>query len=232
MMRRILRFISFTLLISLVFSLSIFAAPKTMPSGFKFDADFYAATYPDVVKVLGRTEGALYNHYLQHGKAEGRLAHANDTGLVISETTETKETITIHANIKRGMTTAEFDEAYAIAEALVEKHAHLELEEQLKAIALELHELRIQIPYNHKIKHYNTVYGFFVLKEGLSCAGGTRAAILVANIMGLETQHRNESKWMHQWARVNVNGVWWALDPDTGLAMPERDLPRVYHRFM
>jgi len=230
-MKKVLRFISFTLILSLVFSLSVFTAPKLMPNGEKFDAVFYAAAYPDVVKVLGTTERALYGHYTRHGRAEGRLAYAN-AGVEIESTTETRESITIHANIKRGMTTAEFDEAYTIAEALVEKHAHLELEEQLRAIAQELHELRVQIPYNDKIKHYNNVYGFFVLKEGISCAGGTRAAILVANIMGLETQHRNESKWKHQWARVDVNGVWWALDPDTGLAMPEKDLPREYHRFM
>ena len=223
MERKILRFITLTLLLSFLFSLNIFAAPKTMPGGDVFDAVFYAEKYPDVVYVFGRTERALYGHFLRHGRTEGRLPHAGDTGSVISSNTEAREPIEVHDNIKRGMTTEQYNEAYKVAEALVNKHAHLDLEEQLKAVAKDLFELRIKIPYNHRIKHYNNVYGFFVLKEGISCAGGTRAAILVANIMGLETQHRNEGKWMHQWARVNVNGAWWALDADTGMAMLEID---------
>lgn len=58
------------------FSLSVCAAPKTMPDGTVFDAEFYAATYPDVVQAFGTDEAALYNHYVAYGKAEGRLPYA------------------------------------------------------------------------------------------------------------------------------------------------------------
>ena len=37
-----------------------------------FDATFYASMYPDVVKVVGSSQKALYNHYVKYGKAEGR----------------------------------------------------------------------------------------------------------------------------------------------------------------
>ena len=36
----------------------------------KFDPAFYAATYPDVVAVLGTDVNALYNHYLTYGQEE------------------------------------------------------------------------------------------------------------------------------------------------------------------
>ena len=51
------------------------AAPKKMKDGNVFDAEFYAATYPDVVAALGTSEQALYNHYLNNGIHEGRLPY-------------------------------------------------------------------------------------------------------------------------------------------------------------
>ena len=40
------------------------AAPKTMPDGTVFDAEFYAETYPDVKDAVGSDETALYDHCL------------------------------------------------------------------------------------------------------------------------------------------------------------------------
>lgn len=57
-------------------SLTVYAQPKTMPDGTVFDAEFYAEKYPDVKAVFGNDEAALYNHYVQYGKAEGRQATA------------------------------------------------------------------------------------------------------------------------------------------------------------
>lgn len=58
-------------------SISVFAAPKQMPDGTMFDAEFYAQTYPDIAQALGTDEAVLYNHYIQFGKAEGRKATAD-----------------------------------------------------------------------------------------------------------------------------------------------------------
>ncbi|MBQ9278370.1 MAG: hypothetical protein IJ224_07020, partial [Lachnospiraceae bacterium] len=41
-------------------------------------ADYYAANNSDVVAALGSSKEALYNHYVNHGKAEGRKANADD----------------------------------------------------------------------------------------------------------------------------------------------------------
>ncbi len=47
-----------------------------------FDAEFYAATYPDVVAVFGNSPEALYKHYLDYGKAEGRSCNAEEYSLL------------------------------------------------------------------------------------------------------------------------------------------------------
>ncbi len=47
-----------------------------MSDGQIFDAEFYAEKYPDVKAALGTDEAKLYEHYLQVGKAEGRLPYA------------------------------------------------------------------------------------------------------------------------------------------------------------
>lgn len=56
------------------------AAPKTMPDGQIFDAQFYAQSYPDVVAAFGNDENLLYSHYVFFGKSEGRLPYAGTQG--------------------------------------------------------------------------------------------------------------------------------------------------------
>lgn len=51
------------------------AQAQVMPNKDIFDAEYYAREYPDVVKVYGDDPEALYSHYLQYGKAEGRLPY-------------------------------------------------------------------------------------------------------------------------------------------------------------
>ena len=57
-------------------SLSVSAAPKTMPDGGVFDAAFYGQTYPDVAAAFGTDETLLYRHYQTNGQAEGRRPYA------------------------------------------------------------------------------------------------------------------------------------------------------------
>lgn len=53
-------------------SLTVYAAPAVMPDGTVFDAEFYGASNPDVAAVCGTDAAALYQHYVEHGRAEGR----------------------------------------------------------------------------------------------------------------------------------------------------------------
>ena len=54
----------------------VIAAPKQMPDGTVFDAQYYAASNPDVVKVFGTSESMLYQHYVSYGEKEGRRPYA------------------------------------------------------------------------------------------------------------------------------------------------------------
>lgn len=53
-------------------SMTVLAAPETMPDGAVFDAAYYAAAYPDVSAAVGTSVDALYSHYLTYGRFEGR----------------------------------------------------------------------------------------------------------------------------------------------------------------
>ncbi len=55
---------------------AIAAGAKVMPDGALFDPAFYFKTYPDVAAVFGNNEKLLYQHYKEHGMAEGRLPYA------------------------------------------------------------------------------------------------------------------------------------------------------------
>lgn len=61
------------------------AAPKTMPDGGTFDAEYYAQNNPDVVAALGTDENVLYQHYLKYGKAEGRAPYKQAVKLTDEE---------------------------------------------------------------------------------------------------------------------------------------------------
>lgn len=77
MKKRMVRLLSAILSIVMLsgMALTAEAAPKTMPDGGIFDAEFYAQTYPDVAAVFGTDETMLYMHYTLCGKTEGRLSH-------------------------------------------------------------------------------------------------------------------------------------------------------------
>ena len=72
--------------------MTAYAAPETMPDGTIFDAEFYAQVYPDVVAVFGTNADAMYQHYVQYGKNEGRFAYAGAVQLPVNETDLTTQT--------------------------------------------------------------------------------------------------------------------------------------------
>ena len=64
----------------LCYSQTALAAPQQMADGNIFDAEFYAAAYPDVAAVFGTDANMLYMHYTLCGAAEGRLPYAQTAG--------------------------------------------------------------------------------------------------------------------------------------------------------
>lgn len=67
-------------------SQTVLAAPQTMPDGTVFDAEYYAEAYPDVAAVLGTDAAVLYQHYVNHGKQEGRSPYAADVAADMVQT--------------------------------------------------------------------------------------------------------------------------------------------------
>lgn len=51
------------------------AVEIVMPDGTVFDPVYYAQWNPDVAAVMGTSRFQLYKHYIEHGRAEGRVFH-------------------------------------------------------------------------------------------------------------------------------------------------------------
>ena len=99
-MKRKLKGHIFVALVAIMLSgmtMTVSAAPKTMSDGQTFDAEFYAKTYPDVVDALGNSESALYSHYVNYGKAEGRLPYENASKPQSTNTTGIPKGVTINS---------------------------------------------------------------------------------------------------------------------------------------
>ena len=87
--------------VMLLSGINVYAAPKTMADGTVFDAEYYAETYPDVKAAFGNDEAALYNHYVNFGKAEGRqpvAPQAQATSNVINDLVAPLPTFSAEAN--------------------------------------------------------------------------------------------------------------------------------------
>ena len=77
MKRKFLTTITAVCISTMFFGTSVFAAPQTMADGKVCDPEFYAQTYPDVSAALGTDTAVLYQHYMNYGKAEGRLPYSS-----------------------------------------------------------------------------------------------------------------------------------------------------------
>ncbi len=196
----------------------------------KFDPAFYAATYPDVVAVLGTDVNALYNHYLTYGQKEGRMPYANaaggvavdgiaDTTVTVAATASTTDGIVPidqlanYKSLKKKMTDEEFQAAYDEALKIVQPLVGKDMETQLTSIMSTLRaRFDSGMSYSTSSAHYNDAYGYLILGSA-SCAGSARTTGLCLNMLGIPYEHVNENQWSHQWCRVNLNGTYWICDP-------------------
>ena len=74
-----------TIFMTAAMTLKVQAAPEMMDDGVWFDAEFYAATYPDVVYVYGTTDrDVMYGHYKRFGREEGRLPMSEEDAAALA----------------------------------------------------------------------------------------------------------------------------------------------------
>ena len=190
-----------------------------------FDPNYYANTYPDVVAALGTDPGVLLNHYLSHGRNEGRYPYA---GAAPGAAVDGMSDVTVNVagatqfvpvnklvnlkSLRKKMTDEELNAAYNVALEIVKPYACLNREEQLQGIAYSMRMVfELGGTYSMSEPHYNDPYGYLILGSA-SCAGGARATGLCLNILGIPYEHVNENQYSHQWCRVEVNGTYWICD--------------------
>ncbi|MBR2275258.1 MAG: hypothetical protein IJ873_04245, partial [Lachnospiraceae bacterium] len=65
------------------FKSTVYAAVIDYGNGIRFDAEYYAETYPELKALYGDDEAALLAHYLLAGTLEGRTAYAGQDPLEI-----------------------------------------------------------------------------------------------------------------------------------------------------
>lgn len=218
MKKTVRRSILVTCLIAMLLgsSISVYAAPKTMPDGNVFDAEYYAQNNPDVVAALGTDEAALYQHYVNYGMAEGRLPYAADAAAPAAQPAArsvTQEALNAAAkthNYYKGISSEQAGLAdtiaHLIADAIMSDPTLTTDLQRVNAAAEVVAGICSQEVYGtDSTKYYRSPYGVFV--AGIyTCAGSTRALGRVLDYMGYSWRHANENGNKHQWCILTMDG--------------------------
>lgn len=215
----------------LAFGMIVISEPMDVKAAEKFDPAFYAATYADVVQVLGTDSQTMYEHYLTYGQKEGRKAYPSAAGGEtvegIADTADADadsvqitssglvplEQLPHLKSLKKKCTDEEFRAAYDVAAGIVTPLIGMDRADQLYKIAAAI-RYRVdsgQVYYSTDEPHYNDPYGYFVAGAA-SCAGCARATGLCLDMLGIPYEHVNENQWSHQWCRVDMGGSYWICD--------------------
>ncbi len=67
-----------------------------------FDAIYYAQAYPDVAAAVGTDAGALYRHYIEHGKAEGRYPSQPAVNEAAARASAPRRATVLNTSVKGG----------------------------------------------------------------------------------------------------------------------------------
>lgn len=198
-------------------SLTAYAAPAVMPDGTTFDAEFYAANNPDVVAVYGTDPAALYQHYVDYGKAEGR----KPTSSIVVDQKTLDAAAKAHGYYK-GLSAEQAATADAvaqqIADTIMSNTAYTTDLQRVTAAAQTVASYCNNSVYGSDVdKYYRSPYGVFVAGV-YTCAGSARALGRVLDYMGYEWQHVNANKWVHQWCILTMDGQTGYADGMGGIA--------------
>lgn len=175
-------------------------------------SDLYLAQQPPAMEPVasegtgGQRESEGSTNAVAEEASAGTESTAS-TGLVPIDKLENR------ASLKKRCTDEEFQAAYDAASAIVTPLIGQSRENQLNGIFSALRAMfdSGQVTYSTEADHYNDPYGYLV-KGVSSCAGCTRTTGLCLNMLGISYEHVNENQWVHQWCRVNVDGVYWICD--------------------
>ena len=224
-----------------------------LQGGRRLDTDFYANYYPDLKAKYGYNAHKLLDHYINYGIFERRIPSMyylnNMDALAIGDYVP-KQILYQRKSLRKGCNEAQFfnayDEAYHKVCKPAKQAAPLNMYAQLGIVAQKLYDRVNTYPgvkYKTKGEHYNDPCGVFGnmdkdangyrIPYGADCAGATRAVGLCLNILCIPYEHVNENKWKQQWARININGKYYVIDPYVSpYVMEETYYVRLYPPYM
>ena len=139
---------------------------------------------------------------------KSNLGHVNlVNGLVSADQLFNRQLL--HWNLTEEQYLQCYNQALRIATPLV----GLPKKEQIKAIANQIMNIFLtECTYSTSAPHFLDAYGYFV-NHAASCQGGACAAGMCLNILGIDYEHVNHNKWLHQWCRIKMDdGSYWICD--------------------
>lgn len=153
-----------------------------------FDHVSYADTYPDVKAAFGYNKNALYRHYVDHGRAEGR------TGLFMaSEAVESRAW-----QLVGKITTPEMDDS-----------------QKIRAVHdwIVTHTVYDQSAIGRATIRECTAIGPIIDGKAI-CTGYSDAFDLCMGMLGIDCRYvvGNANGGSHAWNEVYVNGQWLSID--------------------
>ena len=240
-----------TAVLSTSFSEIVKAEIFYLPTGRRLDTNFYANYYPDLKAKYGYDAHKLLNHYLDYGMFERRIPSmyylGNMDALAIGDLVPC-ELLYERKSLVKGCTYEEFELTYKNALRFVNNARAAypnNMLGQMQSLQKQLYEhinFNPGIKYRTRGAHYNDAYGVLTPRKnedgsiyylGGECSATTRAMGLCLNMLAIPYEHVNENQWKQQWCRVNINGVYYALDPYlTDQVLPEVTYVRLYPPFM
>ncbi len=207
------------------FTLTPSLTPATAQATFTWKSSKPGAVSVDqsgVVTALAKGTAKISVTTQNKKKAQVTVKVVPDQAASGSDALPMRMTAARYKYFRKYMSKSEFDAALAVVQPTLEQMLDWSVEDQVYGVWNYAGSFGFD--YSMRIKHYNDPYGVLV-KGVASCAGTTRTAGFMLNLLGLEYEHVHENKYEHQWTRVNVNGVWWICDSYGGFGYcgPEGD---------
>ncbi|MBR0091682.1 MAG: hypothetical protein IJP92_08285 [Lachnospiraceae bacterium] len=210
------------------------AAATTALTAETFDYTRYAEMYPDLKKAFGYDKNLLWNHYLNFGKQEGRQVFVIGASGAPAVPQNVASSLVPLSELKqmrtfsRYLNDTEFEMVYAVAKPVVEQWVGLSRREQVQAVATYVSN--VPYTYSMRVYHFTDPYGLLI-NGYASCAGHTKTVGFLLAMLGIPYEHINEGKYQHQWARVQVDGIWYCVDGMIGMMMAE-PAPKAHPAFV
>lgn len=200
--------------------------------GSEYNALDYYLNYTDIQQAIGADPFGLLEHYVLHGRAEGRIANRmiQSTTVVVPSGDDSVAIINVVKHDNGGMTSAQEVKARSIASQIAKNIKQSVATYQASDGAKAVTEVEIAAYAAGVVKAYldrgtltttgdfaSNAYGVFVVGQ-YNSAGATRALGLVFDYLGITWEHANIGTSEDQWCKIIADGVEAYADATEGAA--------------